>query len=610
VVRLNANFPSSATGWARLGGTLAVGRPYCNRAAQVVLEAHARLQVIIASRPPGDMVSPEPLANVIHGKWDPTSILNSGWRPHKRPVLSTVTEKSTGEAVAHVYTDGSTGRDASLPTGCSVVLALAGDRSAVNGFTSPRGGDNFTAELAALVAALQSVPSHVHLVVHTDSEAVIGAVNKGRLRDWLNGGHLNRYAVSQRRRILSACRPQINCARALIAARAGNVELAKVKAHSGGTDIHARLNEEADGEANRVRIEAINCPFPPRDLAGEVEVGIWLPNKRGPGQGAAVIGSFRQALERRAETIELATLGSHIHQGRLARECGTRLVSALKAVQKSHSAALTMFMLEAVTEYLPVERRMQVKCADAGRGESCKLCGVESETCVHALGGCGHRVPTTRTRVVVADALNIAQAPPSKVGGLGGVKLMAWWDPTREAEVELRIPEGLTVSQLNQVRSHPPLAGFIGIHPPGVDLLLRRPGDDLAATQERAASLSRTLMWGAFLVWSARCRAMNDLLDEHDSLGFGAGLVEQMVVRKHKKLAKTEARQTLRFEAKRSKRRQDAGVAESSREQRPWLAKALSVKFGSWVNTKSSDEERVAQRDDLLRQGVVVFPVF
>jgi hypothetical protein len=345
-------------------------------------------------------------------------------------------------------------------------------------------------------------------------------------------------------------------------------------------------------------------------LAGEVEVGIWLPNKRGPGQGAAVIGSFRQALMRRAETIELETLGGHPHQGRLARECGTRLVSALKAVQKSHSAALTMFMMEAVTEYLPVERRMQVMCADAGRGASCKLCGAESETCSHALGSCGHRVPIVRTRVVVADALNIAQGPPPKVVGLKGVKLMAWWDPTREAEVELNVLDGLTESQLNKVRSHPPLAGFIGIHPPGVDLLLRRPGDDLTATQERAASLSRTLMWGAFSVWSARCRAMNDLLDEHDSLGFGAGLVERMVARKRRKLAETEARQTLKFEARRSKRRREAGVTESSRTQRSWLAKALSVKFGSWVQTKSSDEERMAQRDALLRQGVVMFPVF
>jgi hypothetical protein len=187
---------------------------------------------------------------------------------------------------------------------------------------------------------------------------------------------------------------------------------------------------------------------------------------------------------------------------------------------------------------------------------------------------------------------------------------MAWWDPTRETVVELDGQECLTQSQLNKVRSLPPLAGFLGIHPPGVDLLLRRPGDDLAATQERAASLSRTLMWGAFSVWSARCRAMNNLLDEHDSFGFGAGLVEQMVARKHRKRAATEARQSLKFEAKRSQRLWKAGGPVSTRQQRSWLAKALSVKFGSWVQTRSTDEERVAQRDDLLRQGAVVFPVF
>jgi ABC-type anion transport system duplicated permease subunit len=126
----------------------------------------------------------------------------------------------------------------------------------------------------------------------------------------------------------------------------------------------------------------------------------------------------------------------------------------------------------------------------------------------------------------------------------------------------------------------------------------------------RAAELSRTLMWAALSVWSARGRAMNDLLDVQDSLGFGAGLVEQMVLRKRKKREATVARQTLKFEANLSKRRRAAGAVVVSRSQRSWLAKALSVKFGSWVRTESSDEERVALRDDLLRQGAVVFPVF
>lgn len=628
VVRLNASFPSSATAWARFGGSLQGPHGPGNRAARTVQEAQSRFDVRVARRPQGSMVDPRPELRVVApsdidgpGVKDETvPLLCGGWLPHLRPRLVVLTGATCAGGGAdpeevHLYTDGSTGRDHTMPTGCSVVRPS--DPSPVEyGFACPRGGDNFSAELAALVAALQAVPSHVRLVVHTDSAAVIGAVNRGRARDWEGGGFLNTYALSQRRRILSACRPLLNCARALISARLGAVGIVKVKAHSGRGDCHSQLNDVADGVANRARIAATMRRFPPRNLAGEVGVGVWLPNRRGPGRGASVIGSFRRALLRRAEQLALESIGKRPHQGRLARACGGRLTSAFRAVRRCNSPDLTAFFMEAATEFLPVEARTDVRHGSLSLGPGCKLCGAEAETCAHALGQCRHASLASRVRDTLARAKAVVmdgrRARGARVGGpADGAAcartraLRAWWDPSGGTVIQ--VPDVLSPKQLGEVARHPPLAGFLGVHPPYVDVLLRRPGDDLKAVQDRMARLRRVLVWGAMSVWSARSRAMNDLLDASDSSGFVEVLARRRTGRRRRVAEAAASRRTTKFAQRRPL---PGGAVPSSRPQRSFLARALAVRFGCWESTPTFEEQLDEERVHLLRRGEVRFPRF
>jgi hypothetical protein len=252
---------------------------------------------------------------------------------------------------------------------------------------------------------MQAVPGYVNLYLYTDSAASIGSVNNGRVR-WYGGPvrYRNSYALSQRRRLLAACRPMANLARRLIEARSGTVTLVKVKAHSGGNDHCSIFNDVADTVANKARLAAEKCAHPPRGLAGEVKVGMWLPNRRGPGCGAAVIGSFRRALLRQAEKNELKRLQAKDHQGRLARACGVRLMTAFRSARKSRVPQILRFFMEAAVEYLPTEHRLVMRRTAAGRGGACKLCGAACDTCLHALGQCTHAGVARRRRLVIRAA--------------------------------------------------------------------------------------------------------------------------------------------------------------------------------------------------------------
>ena len=114
--------------------------------------------------------------------------------------------------------------------------------------------------------------------------------------------------------------------------------LTKVKAHAVDGGVRSVLNAVADAEANAARLVAAGAPPVDWTLAGEENVRLRLPNRRGPGCGAVVIGSIRRALLRRADKDALRRLSALPHQGRIAAQCGTRLLQAFQAVRRGAGA--------------------------------------------------------------------------------------------------------------------------------------------------------------------------------------------------------------------------------------------------------------------------------
>jgi ribonuclease HI len=207
-------------------------------------------------------------------------------RPHQYPALFDDEERQAGPGGADAkttpnrrdmfvcYTDGSTGKTKGLLSGSSVVHAGEdGTTGATHGFAVRTSGNNYLAELVAYAASLIMTPAGTDNLTWSDALSVKHAVERGRDRG-ADGGWLGSYHLTQIQRILSAARPVMNVVRAMIAARAGQSRIEHVGAHTGGLDVHSRLNEAADAEANnRARVSAKEGDkYVPYQLVGEERV--------------------------------------------------------------------------------------------------------------------------------------------------------------------------------------------------------------------------------------------------------------------------------------------------------------------------------------------------
>jgi len=155
-------------------------------------------------------------------------------------------------------------------------------------------------------------------------------------------------------------------------------------------------------------------------------------------------------------------------------------------------------------------------------------------------------------------------------GEEGGNSIPAYYDPQGRASIG--VPPGWSPAHTAAVESHPKLAGFIGIMPEHIEMLLRRDGDDLAAVKARVGLLRAELAYGALRCWGARCHAMNALLTS-DVAGFAEGLLDQMAARKRRTSAEREAREAARFAESRA-------AAAVRRRRRQLLDEALGGALG------------------------------
>jgi ribonuclease HI len=567
MVTLNAEYPSSATAWARMGGVLwGVGHHMPPSKCRVVrhvagVPGAEVFETDAADRAPGpdDLLARcRPLREEEVEEW------GRRWRPVAIPTLCRVGERQ-GPGVGRCmtfYTDGSTGPDRGLPSGSSVVRADEdGQAVGVHGFAVRTSGNNYLAELVAFAAALIQTPVDTDSVTWSDALSVKHAAERGRDRSD-DGSLLRTFHLTQRQRILSAARPVMNIVRAVISARAGASDIRHVRAHTGGADVHSQLNEVADVEANRARIEAAATgEFIPYLLAGEERVCMSV-------NGVSVIGSYRRQVLRAAAGRALARLASMPSQGLLAGH-GGRFTSYCTAVAKTRSPHLIRFATLAIAEWLPCEKVCWNKARESdnlGRGQSCKLCGEPVESVRHVLCDCqAAGLPAVRTRAM-SRARDLAEgrilAPASgKAAAAGeglewrgrGLLIPAWFDPSGEAS--FRVPPGTSQRTITSVRSYDPLAGLLGILPPGLDELLtweqvgpvhgglwrRR---QLGCIKSMGEEIRRALMWVGVCVWSARCRAMDEWWSDGGAVAVRAraDLHAEIGRRAHRKAAKAAAK--------------------------------------------------------------------
>lgn len=517
MVTLNASYPSSATAHARWKQTLAHGgrsrvSRYCalaNReAAMLVYQTPATLRAPTAS----SLASPRATGPV----------LDTRWLPHHQPSLH---RRRSGQPSDYcVYTDGSTGPVPGRPSGCAVVVVEGSDKDDAvvleHGFAVRASGNNYLSELTALVSALTVVPEDANLHVRSDALSVRDALLIGRDRDTRTGEAKGSYSITQRKRILSAARPTMNLARALICARSGRTTISHVRAHTGGADVGSLLNEAADRVANAARIRAAGSS-PPHELAGEEKMSMMV-------RGVRVVGSYRQHLQRELDRKALQRWALLPHQGKLARQHGARLLSLLDTVSRRGSPAVRLALTLLVTRWLPTEERLASSARvtnNDSRGATCKLCGAALETNRHAILECPHplvRAARDSARrhahktLYTATQLPTARDWDPRQGVAGSPQVIpAWWDPSGHSTFGLY--PLLEPSVVAAIRNHDRYAGFIGILPPrALDALQwvhvgrgRWVRLSLSAAKARCCSLQMVLAARARDVWTTRCRAMD-----------------------------------------------------------------------------------------------------
>lgn len=444
----------------------------------------------------------------------------------------------------HIYTDGSTGPTRGEPSGCAVVTVINDVVVRVHGFPCRASGNNYLAEMAALLAALQAVPSDVAVVVHTDCLSGIYSANRSRCKDWARGSFLLGYALPQRRRILCAARPILNGIRAVVGARSAPTRLAHVRSHSEALDVHSRMNQVADGEANRARCAALGKPLLPLDIYGEERHVMYLGR-------IPVIGAFKPAILQSLSARAVLRWGrprpspslvgadlppltpTAAHSARLISAHRDAVLAFSHSVSRSRDPWLLRFWLLAVTEWLPVERRLVKGCRPGAsfRGHGCKLCGAEVETVRHVFA-CPRRELVARRANSVGGALHVLAAAgirsrrgvvscpsPPRRAVLDGRECQvrwvpAWFDLSGYSWLEVCVPDGPSGSEEAGLD---PLAAVLGVVPSEMTGLLfgkRLPSGSWCRRTLREVSdlqedLQITLLRGALELWKERCRALS-----------------------------------------------------------------------------------------------------
>ena len=264
------------------------------------------------------------------------------------------------------------------------------------------------------------------------------------------------------------------------------------------------FNEVADRLANEGREDAVGDPSTCLEIdALELErfpARLRLPAGR-------VYGSYTGALQRLAEATTLRA--SRPHQGRMLRTCGLGTLTMVRAAVTERDHRLVRFLLLAVTEWLPTARRLAIAHKDQGRGEHCKLCQAKvSETNAHALLACAHTRIRRQGEAYASDA-NVKRAATLSLNRSQFLSpihtrpLPAWYDPSGDLVIRV-LPHRCTPERLTAYLGHDPLAGALGIPPPGVHALMGLDRDSPGLT-----GCKTVIAKGAMGVYEARCKSMN-----------------------------------------------------------------------------------------------------
>ena len=234
-----------------------------------------------------------------------------------------------------------------------------------------------------------------------------------------------------------------NCIEAVIRRRTGFTKLSHVKAHTMLNDQHSRMNEVADHEANRARIEGNNeSDAVPYELFGQelVRMKIRTAPRSRP---LEVLGSYRQAMLRMVRRRYVNRLGEprsvNGYQHRMANTHGWGVGTLCETVRLSHDPRRVRFSMLAIADKLPTMLRAAEFLPPTPTEGLCVLCSQAVPEDIEHVYLCPNDMRARVRDATIAAAVNIlvSTGATSPKGCSGSRKVRAWFDPLRRAENDL-----------------------------------------------------------------------------------------------------------------------------------------------------------------------------
>lgn len=468
---------------------------------------------------------------------------HSAQNPHSRP-CSLLRAKDNSTKPWQAYTDGSTPVSNRGPSGIGVVLRHAEYAPVEVSQPFKASGNNFAAELAAILIALRLTPVNHPIDIHTDSQACV----------WVMKRELT--FQPERKWLRTAARPIVRSIWKILQERTAPTSTTWIPSHTDDMSEHAQGNRLADELANRARENAyknntqnkeymwneerVVARVSPTIVGGDEKDGKSSYHIPGDIRAEAKRECMRQHLHR---WITGGGSGSG-RSGRFAKANPIDTIELCQIMRNRNDAQLLDFYLQALTDTADThERRCRIKSEKNEAGgkwlcnEKCLFCDDAPESLEHMLA-----CPAIVSRYS-SEFKRIRQLidPCDLLEGR-----LQWIQPQEKITQPLanlwkaRLPYRRTEEKelqamLSKIESHDKTAGMLGILPPRLhDVLLAYHRDSLKhaptdsqlkslrkATSKQIDAIRSKIMDLAFSIWKEwRSRKRQLLITRRSELKF------------------------------------------------------------------------------------------
>jgi len=230
-----------------------------------------------------------------------------------------------------VFTDGSTDpSDPSAISGYAAVIVTnknLKDPQVLQG-TIYADGNNYLAEAAAIICALETIPSFLNIRLYTDALSFLSAT-------------ITFEEKTHREKIRTSARSFLRRFHELCNDRQGSVRMQHVRSHSNCKDYFSRGNNVADIECNKARLSSLVPDFTPE--VGEHIYTIRIKNQ-------LVLNDYRGEIKTFQEKRMLERWTKQKYQGQIAKTHGKLLLNTLNKFR------LTSYAIQMATGTIPTGR--------------------------------------------------------------------------------------------------------------------------------------------------------------------------------------------------------------------------------------------------------------